>query len=527
MTETARSPQTLGDFTKIVRRRKWWFVAVVFVVTAGAVGWSASQPKVYRATTTVIIRTAQAEALFPSLQTSGDPKRRVLNEISVMQGATVRQRVIDDLQLAFAPPAVSGGSTATADVVTLSVSSGRAEFAAEVANAYVAAYNEVKADAVAARLETANAELQQLIDDLQASIDELDDAIARSDTDDDTSRETQRRSLLDQQAEYQRSLEQQQVNGKLIGNAAEVVHVAAVPSAPDSPKPLRTGLVALFGGLLLGLGVALTRERLDRAVNGLDDFDKLGTTLPVLAVVPHVDATTSLPLSLQQPRHMAVESYRVLRTGVEFLAVDRGAKVLQVTSAVPSEGKTTTAVNLAVVLAAAGSKVVLVDADLRLPRVHEQFGVPAGAGLVDNLVGLGLSGTVRNITTNLDLVTAGRVASHPSEMLGSKRMASLLDGLKQRYDFVLLDSAPVLPVSDARALARLVDGVVLVVKAGGSTVARVRHAISLLEQLEAPILGIVLNDVDISRRAERDQYGYGYGYGEGYGDSESSGGSRA
>ena len=108
-------------------------------------------------------------------------------------------------------------------------------------------------------------------------------------------------------------------------------------------------------------------------------------------------------------------------------------------------------------------------------------------------------------------------------MLGSKRMVALLDGLKQRYDFVVVDSAPVLPVSDARALARVVDGVLLVVKAGRSTASTVRSAITLLEQIEAPLMGMVLNDIDLSKQRGGDLYGYGYGYGEGYGDVDASG----
>jgi polysaccharide biosynthesis transport protein len=196
---------------------------------------------------------------------------------------------------------------------------------------------------------------------------------------------------------------------------------------------------------------------------------------------------------------------------VQFLGLDRKLRVIQVTSSLPGEGKTTTATNLAVVLAQAGHEVAIVDADLRKPRIHEVFSVPTRPGLTDTLVASDPVDMAINHLGRLHVVCAGTMAANPSEMMGSARFSALITDLAQRYDFVVLDSPPALPVADAVALSRAVDGVLMVSQANRTSKRALAEGLARLEQVGAAVVGIVLN-----RASEGSSRGYGYGYGYEY-----------
>jgi capsular exopolysaccharide synthesis family protein len=237
------------------------------------------------------------------------------------------------------------------------------------------------------------------------------------------------------------------------------------------------------------------------------------TDVPTLAVVPVEPPPDNRPVALSEPHEFAVEIYRGLRTNIQFLGLDKALRIIQVTSSLPGEGKTTTASNLAVVLAQAGGQVVLVDADLRRPRLHEVFTTPATPGLTELLLGERLEMAVNHLEGGLHVVTAGMVPPNPSEMLSSSRVGALLADLASRYDYVIVDSAPVLPVADAIALSGSVHGVLLVAQAHRTSKHDVTEALARLERVGAPVFGLVLNR---ARAGSRDG-GYGYGYGYGYG----------
>jgi len=511
MLDTPKPAMTLREYWTIVVRRRLIVAFAVLAAVGVALGVSFTTERLYRASASAIVRSTNATTVFGTAsQASNDARRRIANEISLLEGVEVRQRVRDDLGLAVFPPQAQGTSNTTDDVVVVEVVSSDRVFAATVANAYIEAYNEVKR-------ETAVNDLAKAVDELQGQISRLQDGVDAIDlvlddpnlsSGDRDLQEAKRRELVAQQSVFQRTLDQRQVDANLVSSPAQLVQPATIPSEPFQPTPLRTGLLGLLAGLVLGLGAALLRDRLDQSIKVAADIEKVGTTLTVLAQVPPSSESGRQPISATKSVDPAVESYRSLRTSMQFVALDRAMKVLQVTSAIPGEGKTTTATNLAVVMAQAGTRVMLIDGDLRKPMVHESFGIGTEIGLVDNLVGLPIEGSVQHVADNLDVIPAGRVPANPSEMLSSRRMAEVVEALKDRYDFVIIDSAPVLPVSDAAALSRHVDGVLVVAQAGQSTAPQVRHAIAALDQVDAPLIGIVLNK---ARLAAKDGYGYGYG----------------
>jgi len=216
--------------------------------------------------------------------------------------------------------------------------------------------------------------------------------------------------------------------------------------------------------------------------------------------------------TLEAPTSPAAEAYRTLRTAVQFIDLEKPLRAVQVTSAKPAEGKTTTAANLAVTLAQAGKRVILLDADLRKPRLHHEFGVPNTAGFTTMLLdaNIGADAFHRTRVTNLVVVPSGPPPPNPSELLSLGATRNVIGLLRDECDVLVIDSPPVLPVTDPLILSGYVDGVILVAnakEAQGKSLLRTRE---LLQQVGAPVLGVSVNQID-------NDTGYGYGYGYGYG----------
>jgi capsular exopolysaccharide synthesis family protein len=228
------------------------------------------------------------------------------------------------------------------------------------------------------------------------------------------------------------------------------------------------------------------------------------------------EATGEKLVSNLGPRSPVAECYRILRTNLQFLEVERQLRSVLVTSAAPQDGKTLTSCNLAITIAQAGTQVVLVDADLRKSRVHRMFGMDNRTGLTTVLTGLiPLPEALREVDVpNLKVLTAGPKPPNPAEMLGSARMAALLAELNAFAEMVIVDSPPVMAVTDAVVLSTMVDGVVLVLKANDTTYQQAQRTKAMLEQVKARILGVVLDQVSLNG-VEGYQYYYYYGEGEG------------
>lgn len=498
---------SLRDYWRVIIRRKWIIVVALLATLIPALVMSMMQDPIYQAQAQMLINSRPGGGVFgSSSQSNVNPERVIQNEIRVLEGQVVRQKVRADLGIDRDIPEVSGSSLGSTDVVAVRVRSGNAESAANLANAYTQAYIETKRSQALENMISAATEIQSKINELQSRIDQLNTQITANPS--DASLNSQRQTLLTQQAVFRQRLDQMQVDSALTTGNAQVVQAAETPTVPVEPTPARTAGLAIAVGLLLGLGAAFLIDYLDDSIRTSADVARMTGDRPVLAVVP-VDPPPDLrPVALSRPHDPAVEEYRALRTNVQFLGFDRDLKALMVTSSIAGEGKSTTVANLAVMLAQAGSSVVLVDADLRKPRIREMFGLAAGPGLTDNLLGTPLSETITEFDTNLHLLQAGAVPPNPSEMLSGRRMKAIVAELRSDFEYVLFDTPPVLPVTDAIAVSRHVDGVLVVVQSGRATVPSLQEALADLDRVAAPVLGVVLN------RAKRRGAGYGgYGYG--------------
>lgn len=285
---------------------------------------------------------------------------------------------------------------------------------------------------------------------------------------------------------------------------------------PESPKPLLNLALGLLIGLVLGVGLAVLRESLDIKIRSVKDLESLGEANILGGIVFDPAFVTSPLIVHEHPKSRRAEAFRQLRTNIEFVEAAQEKNSIVVTSAVPGDGKTTTICNLAIALAQSGKKVLLIDCDLRKPKVSRYMGIEGSIGLTTHLIGKApLQDVIQTWgKINLHVLPAGKVPPNPSELLGSENMQRLLEFLEGQYDVILLDSAPLLPVTDAAVLSRITGGVALVVSVGKTTNPQLRAAMGHLTNVGGKLLGFVMNKIP-TKGVEAYQYNYSYKYGYG------------
>lgn len=288
--------------------------------------------------------------------------------------------------------------------------------------------------------------------------------------------------------------------------AVTVLSQASLEDDPVSPRPLRTLAIAVMLGLVAGVVIALLRELLDRSVADERDVRDV-TDTAVLGRIPLGSEAGTGPAAMRDPAGRRAEAFRVLRTNLRSVDLDRQPKSLLVTSSVAGEGKTTTAANLASVMAEDGSSVCLVEADLRSPRLLEYYGVEAVAGLTDVLIGeAGLEDVLQPVgDSRVHLIGAGQTPADSAQLLSGSAMTTLLRELESRFDVVILDGPPVHPVTDAVVLSDIVDEVLLVVGVGVVRSDTLLESLESLDLVHAEVVGLVLNRL---RKVSTDDYRY-------------------
>jgi non-specific protein-tyrosine kinase len=398
------------------------------------------------------------------------------------------------------------------------------------ANTLVEVFIEWQAEVQRARYAEAKANLAAEMEQAQASIQQTEDRIRTLQAGGESTDENELIRLQDQLARYRNSYSALLSSYSNIGLAeansgatVTVVSEATKPPVPIRPQVMRTTLLAAAVGALLAVGVAFLIEYLDDTVKNPEDVQSVGLTVVAMVQRVNQDGRNGMPqlYAVSQSKSLAAEAYRTLRTNLQFSSLDTPLRSLVVTSAVATEGKTTTAANLAVVMAQAGKHVVLVDGDLRRPSVHRLFDLTNETGLttalVKNLSALGDSLRESGVE-NLRVLTAGPVPPNPQELLGSQRMEDLLRKLEDEADVIVLDTPPTLVVADANVLAARTDGVLVVVNTGRTRRAAVQQAVDGLRQVGAHLVGGVLNMVDI--RGRRSSYYYSHYFSHYYADED-------
>jgi capsular exopolysaccharide synthesis family protein len=489
----------LREYLTILRVRKWWIVLAVVLVVGSALAYSVQQTPVYVSESRVLVEAAtlgadatQTELINMENEVEIGQSPEVANVAAAeLAGPEDAGTLLNNLEVSTEPDTT---------ILSFLYSHSDAGTAALRAQGFADAYLKYRSNRVFATLSEQRTALKTQIDRLRELLASEPNPIARE----------------NYQAEIA-LLEQQRLQLASPGNVnvGYVIQPATTPNDPASPDHVKTGVLALLAALPLGAGLAFLRERFDDRLRGRSDLESHAGAA-VLAVVPRIqnwrDHADSPVVTLVEPKSAAAEAYKTLRTSVLFAAAQRGLETLLVTSSNAMEGKSATTANLGVALAQSGKRVIIVSADLRKPRLHRFFRSQNGTGLTNVLAGEKNALEVLNWVgvENLRLLPSGPVPGNPAELLGSEAMEMLLRELQEASDFVLIDAAPVLPVADAMTLTPFVDAVLFVADARRTTRGAISQARQQLDQVNARVIGTVLNNFDPTKSPGSAHQHYGY-----------------
>ena len=541
MTEGQQSSTLdLRHYVQAVWRRKWLILQFVIVIPAIVLVVSLRQTKVYDATARVMVESQSSTVNAVAGQNLGDrppDDRTVATLAGFVATPEIAQKVIAQLSLTTAPRELIKHVTSTPDtnanVVMITASDHSAARAAAIANAFSQQFvtwrQTSQQSALEAALTILNAQMAQVKQGSSAYLAMAD-----------------KRSQL-------------AVLKALTTGGVELGEAAQVPLSPASPKPVRNTLMAIVAALILGIGVAFLREALDVKIHTLEQLQEI-TQLPVIGTIAQLPKSyhqSDKLVTLDDPRSPAAESYRFLRTNVGFMNFNHDVKSILVTSPLPSQGKSTTIANLAVVMLRGGLKVATVEGDLRRPALHRFFHVNNARGLTSVIAGqatvaeashmltfrdIGASVTssergdgtleaagagsdalnvIERVVTNprsegtaardglqLQLLTSGPLPPNPGELVTSQQLADIIEGLKQTNDYVLVDAPPLFAVGDAAALAGRVDGVLVIINLESTTRDMIRQVEEFYARIPARKMGLVVTGVTGGERSRSYQTYY-------------------
>ena len=527
-TQPVRSELELRDYLGVLRRRKLSILVVLLVVATIAVLFTLTRTKVYEGEATLVLETPLAsQILNPTAAVeTGVTDAQVETEAEIMRAVPTGRAIAE--RLGYLPDVDIETIDGTPAVFVTSRDP-LPEKAAKEANDFINTYVEVRQDGLATTVANAMTDVRGQIKNLDKEIAadrdrivaielEIDAGVDRATEGVLRAEQTRLRSLvsptqvLARQGDLQRKLDALGTKLTLTQRGDNfTVSGAPTPTSPAEPRPLRIGLIALATGMLLALIVAFLRDYFDDTLRTKEDLDHASGGVPVLALIPSVpnwrDRTKPVLESVTHPHSAASEAYRTFRTSLAFAAVNRRIRIIQITSSTSGEGKTTTAANLAVTLANTGKRVVLVDCDLRRPRVHTFFGLDNAVGFASVLIGdVSVVDALKSVpgTSGLSILPSGPPPPNPAELLSTAAARQLLLTLAAVADYVIVDSPPLLPVADSVTLAGYADATILLVTARATTRRSLHRSLELLEQIDAPLEGILFNRV--GREAT---YGYG------------------
>ncbi len=507
----------LRDYLNVISARRGIIILATLIVACVALAVSLLQPPTYTAQAKVLISEKDTgAALFGTVlpELSSQPERALQTQVQLVEVRPVIEATIKKLALQQTPEEllsrVDVGAIGQTNVIAIQATATKPEQAAEIANTVADEYVAASKDRKRASLKAAADEVQQRLEQARAEILALGRRVQESGKSDELTAElgiaTGTYSTLAEK------LEQLRINEQLETGSGVVVQAAVVEVEQIAPKPLRNTALGALVGLALGLGMAFLYEYLDNTIKSTDEAERVyGTT--VLGIVPMERFEKGVKRRLtivEAPGSAASEAYRVIRNSLDFINFEHDLHTLMITSAAPAEGKSSVAANLAMSLTQTGKKVVLVSCDFRRPTTEQFFPVNNTVGLSEVLLGTHSlkSALQRPGGEQLLVLTAGKMPPNPNELLGSTKMKEVIESLEEWGDWVIIDTPPVLAVADPVSVARWVDGVVVVSKAGESTREAGQKAVELLGKVGARIIGVVVWGLDETKNRP----GYGYGY---------------
>lgn len=496
--------------------RQWWWLVVLVMALAGGAAYvvSSQMTPIYRASTTLLINQAPSSQVtdYTTIITSERIARtyaEMLTKRPVLEQTLKRMGI--EMPLDEFSKMITVSPVRDTQLLTVDVTGPNPHLDAALANALVVTFSEQVDETQSTRFASTLQSLKSQIDDMELQMSQTQKSI---DASLDPAERERLESRLDQYKQIHSNLLMSYENVRMTQaqSSSTLVQIesAVVPSDPISPKTMQNTLLAAVVGAMLAVGGIFAFDALDDTIKTPEEVTRR-LKLPVMGAIERFDEPENGGLvTREQPRSPVAESFRALRTNVQYASVDRPLRTLLVTSPAPSEGKTTVISNLAAVMAQGGRQVTLVDADLHRPRMHTVFQVRQRPGLstlfIDE-VKLHLNGSRQpSGIERLGVMASGELPPNPSELLGSNKMRLILNTLLEQCERVLIDTPPVLSVTDAVVLAPLVDGVLVVARPGQTKMAALKTAIEQLRYVGGNVVGVVLNGIDY--RSAR--YGYYY-----------------
>jgi succinoglycan biosynthesis transport protein ExoP len=498
---------TIRDYLQPIWARRYLVLAVVIVVTVGTYAFDAGKPKRYAASTDIYLRSQSSTDPLTGAALPPTTARDLANEARLLRSLSVAQRVAKDIKYAGDPKgllsAVSVLPSPDADFVTVTADASTAQSAADLANAFAKAFIDQRDSNERGSLASAVKAAQRQLGSVPSGL-----------------RSSPAATELELRVRQLRLLQ------SLPQSGAAQLEEAQLPSQPFAPDPPRSALFAFVLSLLCSSLAAYALERLNSRIRRVDSVGDLYGA-PVLSVVPHSNEPLTLGGANSVTPVEIMETFRTLRSAIELSPAGADSHVLLVTSAVAGEGKSTVARCLAIAYRETGRSVLLVEADLRRPSLASTLRIDQTPGLTDVLthkadildsvqtVSVGLPGIDALAATSangsdpseepqvLRVLTGGAHTPNPSTLLASPRFGQLVAGMREQYDTVIIDSAPLVPVADTLSLLPCADGIVIVSRVGISTAASALRMMALLERYShTALLGVVAND------APAQEYGY-------------------
>lgn len=500
--------------------RRWWWILVILPIVAAGMAWFATSrmTPIYRAEATLLVERSESSGGTVSYDSLMAAERLTSTYSQLITTRSVMEQTIAQLGLSMTPEElqakVSVQTVTETQLLRVAATDPDPALAAEIANTVAATFTAQIEAQRAAMIGSGSAELQPAIDDLRADIAETTARIAELEAAPDAESAAVQAELALLRGflgEYQATLaglldsqQQMALREAESGVRVNVVDPAVAPSAPISPQPVRNIALAVVLSLALGVGVILLLGYLDDTVKTPEDVQRLTGKISI-GLIPKV-ASTSWDDALTDSRSPAAEAFRGLRTNLQFATAGQNIKTLLITSARPGEGKSTTALQLGLVLAQAGQRVILVDADLRRPQVHRLAGLPNRAGLTNLLLaepGAEMQPLLQwTDVPSLEILPTGPLPPNPADILNLPRMGDIIAHMESISDIVLIDTPP-MAFSDALILTHYADGALVVVEAGKTRTKEVAETVHAFEQAGMPVTGTILNKVDFGRSGYR------------------------
>jgi capsular exopolysaccharide synthesis family protein len=498
--------------------RKWMVISLAVAGLVIGLLLSVFQPAAYRGEAKVLVSGQSAGSSIigaPQQDLSANQDREIATQVELIQQRPIAESVIGTLGLKTTPEQlltqVKAAGDGQTNIVTIDVTGATPKLAANIANGFADAYVAYTQESRRASIKQAAAQVQANLDKQAAALASIEASIALG----GPAGTAARAQLPGAQNVYNTlagKLEDLRINQQVEAGSVSVVARAEADPAKVSPNPLRNSALGLAIGLLVGLAVAFGAQAMDTTMRTSEQIEEIYAA-PILGRIPlekMAQGETRRLTVVQQPMSVASEAYRNVRNNLNFINFEGDIKTLLVASAGPDEGKSTVAANLAAVLAQAGWSVVFVSSDFRRPTAAEFFEIDGALGVSDVLAGTAELDDVLQTVEGLDellVLAPGRMPPNPSELLGSMAMQRMLVSLREKANWVIIDTPPVLAVADAAATARWTDGVLMVARSGLLKTDSAHRALESLGNVGAKILGVIVVGVE-DRAASESYHGY-------------------